>query len=76
MAKERLPINVIPNIFVMNAGMYYRYPLDDFVAADMTYEYTFGLLHFINRLQWPLLPLESEEAIENFLETKYHIDEK
>ena len=76
MVNERLPTKEIPNIFVMNAGMYYRYPLDQVVAADMTYENTAGLLHFINRLQYPLLTLESESAIERFLDIVWDVDEK
>ena len=60
----------------MNAGMYYRYPLEMTVAADQTYENTAGLLHFMNRLQYPLLPLETESAIEHFLDIMWDVDEK
>ena len=40
----------------------------DVREEDGTYESIAGIVHFINRLQHPYLKLESEEAIEAFLD--------
>ena len=63
-----LPIDVSPAIFVMHEGRYFRYKFNDVREEDGTYESIAGIVHFINRLQHPYLKLESEEAIEAFLD--------
>ena len=45
-AKEGIPIEEVPAIFVMHEGRYYRYT----VGEDRTYDDSNGLVHFMNRL--------------------------
>ena len=58
----------MPAIFIMYEGTYYRYHIDSVKGRDGTYDDISGILHFINRLQHPLAQLDSEEAIEKFLD--------
>ena len=55
----------------MHEGRYYRYT----VGEDRIYHSPDGLVHFMNRLQHPLLPLDSEQAIESFLDTSIDVQE-
>lgn len=66
LAAEGVPIDDAPAIFVMHEGRYFRYQLDT-AKQGGHYDDISGILHFINRLQHPLLQLDSEEAIEAFL---------
>ena len=67
--EEGLPMDDAPVIFVMHEGRYFRYGLDATKnTAEGTYDDISGILHFINRLQHPALVLNSEQAIETFLD--------
>lgn len=59
----------------MHEGKYYRYNLDSTKSAPSTYDDISGIIHLINRLQHPLLPLDSEAAIEQFLDTSIDVVE-
>ena len=59
----------------MHEGRYFRYTSTT-INDEAPYSDISGLIHFINRLQHPLLPLESEEAIEKFLDSNQQIEEK
>jgi len=52
----------------MHEGRYFRYNIETTMSGPNSYEDLSGLLHFINRLQHPLLPLDTEAAIERFLD--------
>lgn len=43
--------------------------------ADVDYDDTAGLIHFLNRLQHPLMPLSSEAEIESFLDQSQEVKE-
>ena len=68
MKNEGFPTNDVPAIMVMFDGTYYRYQLDSTIDDDDSYDQISGILHFINRLQQPLVLLDTEEAIERFLD--------
>ncbi len=72
--REGLPTEDVPAIFVMHEGRYYRFTSSR-VDDDKSYNEISNLVHFINRLQHPLLPLDSEAAVEKFLDTSQHVDE-
>ena len=59
-----------PAIYVLHDNLYYKYPMDrDTDLHDIT-----PLLHFIDRLEQPLLPLNSEEDIKAFLASENEPD--
>lgn len=60
----------------MHEGQYYRYILKESESqVDGSYDDVTGLLHFINRLLHPLLDLDSEAAIEQFLDNQREVVE-
>ncbi len=71
---EGIPTEEVPAIFVMHEGRYYRFTSSK-IDDDQSYTDISNLVHFINRLQHPLLPLESESAVEKFLDTSLQVDE-
>ena len=72
---EILYIEAVPKIFIIHEGEYYPYQLFTAKGEDDTYDSIAGILHMINRLQHPLLPLNTEEAIEQFLDTSIDVVE-
>ena len=72
---EILYIEAVPKIFIMHEGDYYPYQLFTAKGEGDTYDSIAGVLHMINRLQHPLLPLKSEEAIDQFLDTSQDVVE-
>lgn len=59
----------------MSEGRYYRYHLETTPSGPEEYKDLSGLLHFINKLQNPVLPLDTEAAIERFLDEQSEVDE-
>mmetsp|Transcript_20742 Transcript_20742/g.28000 ORF Transcript_20742/g.28000 Transcript_20742/m.28000 type:complete len:154 (+) Transcript_20742:341-802(+) len=59
----------------MHDGKYYRYRIDSTKGENDTYEDISGLVHFINRLQHPLVVLNTEESIARFLDESKEVEE-
>ena len=57
----------LPAILVMHEGTYYRYNADSVLTKDVDDVST--LLNFINRLQHPLVTLETAKEVETFLDS-------
>ena len=66
-----MPIDDVPAIFVMHDGGYFRYSM----SSNHDLDDISGILHFINRLQHPLVSLDSEEAIQSFLDESVEFEE-
>ena len=66
--KEMLPVDELPALFIMHDGKYYRYRIDTTISDEGYYEDISGMIHFLNRLQHPLVPLATEDAVESFLD--------
>ena len=64
---ELLPVDELPALFVMHEGKYYRYRIDTTISDEGYFEDISGMIHFLNRLQHPLVPLGTEDAVEGFL---------
>lgn len=67
-SQENLHRSIVPAIYVYYEGVYYN-----FDSKDPTPE---TLLHFINRLLHPLVPLRTQEQIELFLDQNTEHPEK
>ena len=63
----------LPAILVMHDGKYYRYSADSVLSKDI--DDVSALLHFINRLQHPVVTLETAKEVETFLESNIEYEE-
>ena len=63
----------LPAILVMHEGNYYKYNADSVLSKDVDDVST--LLHFINRLQHPVVTLETAKEVETFLDNSKDYEE-